>query len=252
MNTKVAFITQADAAIANTAAFELGCDCVHWSKATGLCLLIAHGKKGLARAGDLVHPASCDWSDTKHQVRLSKATAGGDMLAKACLLSGHPKPDIIDATGGFGRDAWLLASWGARLRIYERQPIMAWLLKDAINSCPQPHIKMIAADFITHSADLAAQSCDLVYLDPLFPSHHKRKAKSHKRMELLQSLLPVVKSELLPLLSAAIRLARYRIVLKRPKRAKVIAPASIGKNLGLLQLAGSSNRFDIYTKRSWS
>lgn len=246
----VAFITEADAAEAVTAAAELGCGCVRWQDAEGLCLLIAHGKKGLAQAGDSPHPAACDWGDVVHKLRLGKPMAK-DMLAKACLLTGRYKPDIIDATGGFGRDAWLLAGWGARLRLYERQPVMAWLLRDEINKHPQPVMQLVAADFLIHADELAAQSCDLVYLDPPFPPPRKRKAKSQKRMERLQSMLVSSESEVLQLLDAAMRLARYRVVLKRPKHAEVITPTHTDQHFGLFHLSGSGNRFDIYTKQSW-
>ena len=266
--TAVAFVTEADARVAAPIAKTLGYPSVHWQQATGLCLLVAEGRKGLALAGEKPLPACCDWGDTPHRMRISRPIAK-DMLAKSCLLTGRRKPTIIDATGGFGRDAWILARWGARLKLYERHPVMAWLLQDAIEAHPGLALDITGADFTHSTAKATAESCDLVYLDPLFPAARKHKAKSQKRMDLLQLLLQSTQlqpapinqidqinqndqSNLTALLKAALHLARYRVVLKRPRHTPLIAPRCVGEGVAYFCLTGSSTRFDIYTKRSWS
>ncbi len=45
-------------------------------------------------------------------------------------IKGDYLPDVVDATAGLGRDAFVLASVGCRVRMLERNPVVAALLDD--------------------------------------------------------------------------------------------------------------------------
>ena len=52
----------------------------------------------------------------------------GEAVAKAVGIKGDYLPDVVDATAGLGRDAFVLASVGCRVRMLERNPVVAALL----------------------------------------------------------------------------------------------------------------------------
>lgn len=56
----------------------------------------------------------------------------GEAVAKAVGIKGSYLPDVVDATAGLGRDAFVLASVGCRVRMLERNPVVAALLDDGL------------------------------------------------------------------------------------------------------------------------
>ena len=56
----------------------------------------------------------------------------GEAVAKAVGIKGDYLPDVVDATAGLGRDAFVLASVGCRVRMLERNPVVAALLDDGL------------------------------------------------------------------------------------------------------------------------
>ena len=55
-----------------------------------------------------------------------------EMLGRAVGLKADRKPLIWDATGGLGRDAFVLADLGCEVTLCERMPVLAWLLDQAV------------------------------------------------------------------------------------------------------------------------
>lgn len=80
---------------------------------------------------------------------------------------------------------------------------------------------------------------DVVYLDPMFP-HRDKSALVKKEMQLFR---PVVGDDpdASALLEAALACARYRVVVKRSRRAPAIEGVAPG-----LTLEGKSSRYDVY------
>ncbi|MGL9773657.1 MAG: class I SAM-dependent methyltransferase [Sodalis sp. (in: enterobacteria)] len=66
--------------------------------------------------------------------RIGAATAAGAVkaVAKAVGIKGQGLPDVVDATAGLGRDAFVLACLGCRVQMFERHPVMAALLKNGL------------------------------------------------------------------------------------------------------------------------
>ncbi len=58
----------------------------------------------------------------------------GEAVAKAVGIKGDYLPDVVDATAGLGRDAFVLASVGCRVRMLERNPVVAALLDDGLRA----------------------------------------------------------------------------------------------------------------------
>jgi 16S rRNA (guanine1516-N2)-methyltransferase len=84
---------------------------------------------------------------------------------------------VVDATAGLGRDAFVLASVGCRVRMLERNPVVAALLDDGlargyadpeIGPWLQERLQLIHASSLTALTDITPRP-QVVYLDPMFP-----------------------------------------------------------------------------------
>ncbi|MCI5160788.1 MAG: hypothetical protein D3917_01935 [Candidatus Electrothrix sp. AX5] len=171
--------------------------------------------------------------------------------------------NVIDATGGLGRDSFLLAAAGYRVSIFERQSIIAALLADGLaRAAAHPEtaeisqrIRLTVGDAVpaleamqeirTAEGYEEAEDCeegegvDVVYLDPMFPERRKS-ALVKKELQLLQ-LLASPDSVPEKLLAAALEVARQRVVVKRPLKAPYLTALSPSHSL-----TGKTVRFDVY------
>jgi 16S rRNA (guanine1516-N2)-methyltransferase len=182
--------------------------------------------------------------------------AGGkrQLLGRAVGLVRHPAPRILDATGGLGRDAFVLASLGATVVVAERNVTIAALLADArIRALADPAAATAAARIEIVAADArnllapppalagapAGERFDVVYLDPMYPERG-RHALARKELQLLRELAgPDADAD--ALLAPALANARRRVVVKRPLKASPLA----GREPSLA-FAGTQARFDVY------
>lgn len=185
------------------------------------------------------------------ELRHRRLYGGGknQMILKATGLNKH-KPSIIDLTAGLGRDSYVLATAGARVTMFERQPIVAALLDDGLRRLRSTgdeqelaiadRLSLQEGDSLDCLAALAEQETpDVVYLDPMFPERGKT-AKVKKAMAFFHHLVGSDDdaADLLPL---ALATARYRVVVKRPRHAPPLADLKPG-----LCFEGKSTRFDVY------
>lgn len=68
-----------------------------------------------------------------------------ELLVRAAKIKGEQNPIAIDATAGFGEDSFLLAAAGFTVYLFERDPIIAALLQDALDRATQtPELAAIA------------------------------------------------------------------------------------------------------------
>ena len=171
-----------------------------------------------------------------------------EAIAKAIGLKGQTSVQVLDATAGLGRDAFVLASLGCQVAMIERSPVVAALLKDGLDRAAHD---LTLADWLParmqlhHGIALTLLNnwqgtCpDVVYLDPMFP-HRKKSAAVKKEMRLFQQLLgPDEDADLL--LAPALALAKKRVVVKRPAGAPFLA-----NQKPQIEMTGKANRFDIY------
>lgn len=178
--------------------------------------------------------------------RRTKESLKAQNLGKALGLKSLRYPVILDATAGLGTDSFLFSAAGCRVEMLERNPLVHALLADGLQRAASVDetLKSITErmclrqeDFLR--AELATDTFDVVYLDPMFPAR-KKSAKSGKGMFLLQQLIAVNDDEV-TMLQRAMQLARKRVVVKRAKLSPLI-----GERKPDISFAGSSNRFDVY------
>jgi len=132
----------------------------------------------------------------------------------------------------------------------ERSPVIAELLSCALEEGRGTVIDDIVTRMQLISANsskwLDAQNdavADVIYLDPMYP-HREKSSLVKKEMRLFQMLVGEDLDDA-ELLSAALKKARYRVVVKRPRKGLAIeglAPS--------YQLMGKSCRYDIYSIKS--
>ncbi|WP_313048023.1 16S rRNA (guanine(1516)-N(2))-methyltransferase RsmJ [Atlantibacter subterraneus] len=171
----------------------------------------------------------------------------GEAVAKAVGIKGDYLPDVVDATAGLGRDAFVLASVGCHVRMLERNPVVAALLDDGlargyqdpeIGPWLRERLHLIHASSLTALENIMPRP-QVVYLDPMFP-HKQKSALVKKEMRVFQSLVgPDIDAD--GLLEPARRLATKRIVVKRPDYAPPLAGVATQS-----AVTTKSHRFDIY------
>lgn len=171
----------------------------------------------------------------------------GEAVAKAVGIKKDYLPDVVDATAGLGRDAFVLASLGCRVRMLERNPVVAALLDDGlrrgyedaeIGAWLRERLTLIHASSHTALSDITPPP-DVVYLDPMFP-HRQKSALVKKEMRVFQSLVGA-DDDADALLAPARALAKKSVVVKRPDYAPPLAGIAAQS-----MLTTKSHRFDFY------
>jgi 16S rRNA (guanine1516-N2)-methyltransferase len=167
------------------------------------------------------------------------------MLVRAAKTADAPGR-AIDATAGMGEDSFLLAAYGYEVTMYEQNPVIAALLRDALRRAKK---QVVLKDIVCrmhlvegNSIDLLAKQADpvdLIYLDPMFPARQKS-GLINKKLQLIQKMEPPCGEEE-ALFAAAISANPSKIIVKRPLKSPHLA----GKNPNYT-LNGKAIRYDCY------
>lgn len=182
--------------------------------------------------------------------RLRHASKHREALALAVGIKGLTGTTVLDATAGLGRDALILASIGGKVRMLERNPVVAALLVDGLRRAHKANIYRDWIDerlnflgtFSLTDTHACLEAHDVVYLDPMFPSRDKS-AMVKKEMQILQRLVGTDDSAN-QLLSAALSLAVKRVVVKRPIHAPYLMNSKPNSTIWMKKI-----RFDLYFAR---
>lgn len=230
---------------------------------SGLCLQVA----GKGAPG----PVRAEFVTGKMGYRREHGGGSGQLVARAVgLQKTKAGLHVLDATAGLGQDAFVLASLGCRVSLFERNPVIHALLADglaraALNMDCAPIIARMtlqpgsSIDWLRNAAESAIEiaiesaaddtssdkqaAADVVYLDPMFP-HREKSALVKKEMQVFRTVVgDDDDSEVL--LEAALAAARYRVVVKRPRKAMAISGPEPGA-----RVEGKSSRYDIYPIRA--
>ena len=167
---------------------------------------------------------------------------GGELIAKAINTKQHQQ--LIDATAGLGRDAFILASQGCNVTLFEQHPVVAALLSDGLRRALSDEqtqdiaqrMRLMAQSFVTAEH---TQAPPVVYLDPMYP-HRQKSAAVKKEMAYFHDLVGQSDDDARLLLQAA-KVAQKRVVVKRPRLGEFLAQQQPD-----YQYTGKSTRFDVY------
>ena len=178
--------------------------------------------------------------------RIRQGALQREMLVKAARLKGVVAPHAVDATAGLGEDSLLLAAAGFQVLLYERNPVIAALLADALVRArdipgladPVSRMELVVGDSVEGLARLPERP-DLVLLDPMFPAKHGD-ARAKKKLQLLQRLEEPCRDEE-ALFEAAHAAEARKIVVKRPLKGPFLANRKPSYSL-----RGKTIRYDCY------
>jgi 16S rRNA (guanine1516-N2)-methyltransferase len=171
-----------------------------------------------------------------------------------------PPPVVIDATAGWGEDSWLMAALGCPVLAVERNRVVATLLRDGlfragaaapdmlqrihvVNTDARDLLRRLARRTDLHDLPPSVEPFthpDVVYIDPMFPAPPGgRKAAERKPMAVLRRLVGG-DDDAAELLEWALRVARRRVVVKRPLRAQPLADNVVSSH------EGKGMRYDVH------
>jgi 16S rRNA (guanine1516-N2)-methyltransferase len=216
-----------------------------------LLLWIGVNGVGIKKPGSKApKPVYVDFLTGSLAYRNRSKTHSKELIVKAVGVKRDQPINVLDATAGLGRDAFILAAFGCRVHLLERSSIVFQLLQDGIKrAASHPETASVvermqlfqldASEFLVSLEDNLDVRPDVIYLDPMFPDRSKT-AKVKKEMQVLQLLLPE-SADTQPLLDLAIGIAKNRVVVKRPR----ISPHLEGRKPGF-SITGKAFRFDVY------
>ena len=197
-------------------------------------------------------PVRAEFVTGKMGYRREHGGGAGQLVAKAVGLQ-KPRAalHIVDATAGLGQDAFVLASLGCTVTLFERNPVIHALLADglaraALNvDCAAivERMRLLEGSSIEWLARPGTEAADVVYLDPMFP-HRDKSALVKKEMQVFRTIVGDDEDSA-QLLAAALERARYRVVVKRPRKASAIEGAE-----PTTRIEGKSSRYDVYAIRA--
>lgn len=217
----------------------------------GLYLAMSDGMLGLIDGSDDTQrlPVTVDFLSGQSQYRKSHGGGRGEPIVKAIGMKGSTDYQVIDATPGLGRDAFVLASAGCWVTLIERSAVVAALLDDGLRRLSEANPTLADRFRLIHgnSAEVMQywdlHEVDAVYLDPMFP-HRKKSAMVKKEMRLFQHLLgddPDADA----LLTPARHVAQKRVVVKRPNAAQPLAQSK-----PTMAITSKKHRFDVYVSHN--
>ncbi len=188
----------------------------------------------------------CDFTSGAIAHRLKFGGGRNQALPRAAGFTRGRTPEIVDATAGLGRDAFLLASLGAKVTMIERSPQVHSALSEALLRAKEgpadiaeitSRMTLIHGDARHILHDLAAP---VILVDPMHPPR-RGTALVKKEMRLLRELVGA-DPDALELMQAALETATNRVVLKWPLRAKPLE----GLQQPSHQITGKTTRYDVF------
>ena len=188
----------------------------------------------------------CDFVGGAVNHRLLYGGGRGQDLPKAVGMKAGKTPDIVDATAGLGRDAFLLASLGSQVTLIERSDIMHTLLQDGLKAASNAgglHAEIASRMTLIHGDAidlLPAMSPEVVLVDPMHPPRQKS-ALVKADLRAIRDIVGTDDDQL-TLIQTALAAASKRVVLKWPAKAKPLA----GLQPCTHQIIGKSVRFDVF------
>ena len=177
--------------------------------------------------------------------RLRPDRLGRELLVRAARVRGVESPTAVDATAGLGEDSLLLAAAGFAVTMFEKDPVIAALLRDALERAARvPELAPVVERMTLVEGDSVAGlrrlgfSPDVVFLDPMFPERTKSAAVK-KKFQLLHHLEHPCENEA-ELVEAALDARPRKVVIKRPPKGPLLAGIKPS-----CQVSGKAVRYDV-------
>ncbi len=175
-----------------------------------------------------------------------------ELLIQAIKIRKKIPATVVDATGGLGRDAFLLAAAGCKVDVFEQNHFIGALLADGLKRAalaPQTarvcnRITLHIQNTVEHIGELCPPP-EVVYLDPMFPERDKS-AKVKQNLRILR-YIEGDQGEDRELFAAVWAIKPRKIVVKRPLKS-----APLCEIRPTYTLKGKAVRFDVYIPASFT
>lgn len=159
-------------------------------------------------------------------------------ILRAFKSKKQPIQSILDATAGWCRDSFILASNGFTVTALEQSPLVYSLNKIALALHNHPLEINLYFGNAMHFLTATNAVFDAIYLDPMFPQQRHR-AKNKKELQILQNITK--NNDINTLFEYSLQKAKQRTVVKRPIHA-----GYLGDLKPNFQYLGKTIRFDVY------
>ena len=184
---------------------------------------------------------------TRMLPRIKAGRLNSELLVKAAKIKkAEEELTAVDATAGLGEDSLLLAAAGFNVTLYERNPVVYELLKDALERAAQiPELAPVVARMTAVHADSVAGMAsletppDVILLDPMFPARQKS-ALVKKKLQMIQKLEQPCDDEI-TLLLTAMEVKPKKLIVKRPPKGDYLAGLKPDHSI-----EGKAVRFDCF------
>lgn len=189
---------------------------------------------------------SIDFVGGKNGYRLARERTIKQPLARAVGIKAGYRPKVLDATGGLGGDALVLANLGCQVTLCERSPVLVALLEDALDrairvgSSAAARLRLLPVDSRHHLLENPGRY-DSVYLDPMYPTR-EHSALNRQSMRAIRMLVGD-DDDSGQLLAVARDAAKQRVAVKRPHPSPYLAGALPSHSVSM-----KNSRFDIYLR----
>lgn len=190
-------------------------------------------------------PLVIDFEQTAYRQRLLRGGRQKEAVARA-VMAGLPEQALVfDATAGLGRESMILAHAGARVVAFERQLPIWFILSDGLMRARRSRFfpftlpVLMAPGTIKDYQD--GERPEVIYYDPMFPER-ENSAQVKKDMFVFQQLIGADQDNE-EFLRYALKLARRRVVVKRPSYAPPLSGDGI---TAAYSVDGGQCRFDCY------
>ena len=177
----------------------------------------------------------------------SRITPVNQGLLKACNNKQRNIRTLLDLTGGWGLDSFILAQHGKQVTMLEQNKLLHSIIAHSLDNASQHSHTAAAASRIeliqANSAEFLraldnTRPFDCIYLDPMFPQH-KSGAKPGKEMQILQKITANLDIE--DCFETALSSALKRVVVKRPAKSPALADKKPD-----MTYREKTIRFDVY------
>ena len=201
-----------------------------------------------------------DFFSKKMRYRMQHINKAQEPLLRALGWKSTEQKHVFDMTAGLGRDACLLFFAGFNVTMFERNPVLQILLKNALSEIPANEFtqcfKLAPQDSISYLTNIVEKNlasnvqndqadktpfADAIYIDPMYPER-KKSALVKKELRIIRNLVGAdFDSE--QLLETAIKSGVARVVVKRPKGSEYVADLAPSHSV-----ESPNTRFDVYLK----
>ena len=169
-------------------------------------------------------------------------------LAKAIGFKNQPLK-VFDVTGGWLKDAFLMASMGCQVKAIEWHPFVFHFAKASLETFYQQNklsspgsLELIYGDSLDYLNSLKNYKDypDVIFIDPMFEG--RKKSTSKKDLRILQELIQFHKQKdnKQELFKSALSKAKKKVVVKRHKLDKALSPEI------LQSFKGQSVCYDVF------